>query len=565
MKDLSITQTADDTQSKSSAKEKLTLLGHVEKIEALFEKHGLTNELLAKGKKHLEVVAKTLQLTDIQAALFVQFISMSDDQEILIQDISKKSKCSTVRIIQLMDDIDVLEKRKFICGCRSRKNISYRVPMAVINALRKGEVYTPVSHKNISIDKFFAVLEEFFEKLGEEELTTSALQSELGTLMEDNMQLEFVQKIKNFALDDDDSLLLIMFCHLFVNNHDDNIGFHDLESLYSRNNKRSFRRVQRLLRDGDHVLMAQKILENTSNDGFGDRESFKLTDKTKKDLLAELDINVKSKKNYKKGLILHDAIAEKKLFYNEKEEKLVAQLSSLLQIENFKTVQKRLTDSGMRTGFACIFYGAPGTGKTETAYQLAHATGRDIMQVNIAETKSMWFGGSEKKIKEVFDDYRKLVKNNEVAPILLFNEADAVIGKRKDVGSGNVAQTENAIQNIILQEMENLEGIMVATTNLTQNLDKAFERRFLYKIEFEKPSMDAKHSIWKTMIPELADSEAKTLAQTYDFSGGQIENISRKRTVDSIISGAAPSLEAMHDYCRSEQLNKTGQRGKIGF
>jgi hypothetical protein len=77
--------------------------------------------------------------------------------------------------------------------------------------------------------------------------------------------------------------------------------------------------------------------------------------------------------------------------------------------------------------------------------------------------------------------------------------------------------------------------------------------------------MEAKRSIWQTMMPELDESEATALARTYDFSGGQIENIARKRTVDSIVSGVAPSLEAMHVYCRSEQLNKTGERRRIGF
>ena len=67
----------------------------------------------------------------------------------------------------------------------------------------------------------------------------------------------------------------------------------------------------------------------------------------------------------------------------------------------------------------------------------------------------------------------------KVKPILLFNEADAVFSKRKDVNNGNVAQTENAIQNIILEEMENLDGILIATTNLADNLDGAFERRFV--------------------------------------------------------------------------------------
>jgi SpoVK/Ycf46/Vps4 family AAA+-type ATPase len=99
----------------------------------------------------------------------------------------------------------------------------------------------------------------------------------------------------------------------------------------------------------------------------------------------------------------------------------------------------------MRSGFTCLFYGEPGTGKTETVNLIAKETGRDIMQVDISETKSCWFGESEKLIKKIFDKYRAFVEESKVAPILLFNEADAVIGKRKDVTTGNVAQTENII------------------------------------------------------------------------------------------------------------------------
>ena len=90
---------------------------------------------------------------------------------------------------------------------------------------------------------------------------------------------------------------------------------------------------------------------------------------------------------------------------------------------------------GMRTGFACLFSGSPGTGKTETARQVAKATGRGIIQVDIADTKSKWFGESEKQIKAVFNRYRAAVKGSDVMPILLFNEADAVIGKRQELGT----------------------------------------------------------------------------------------------------------------------------------
>jgi SpoVK/Ycf46/Vps4 family AAA+-type ATPase len=236
----------------------------------------------------------------------------------------------------------------------------------------------------------------------------------------------------------------------------------------------------------------------------------------------------------------------------------------LLKPDNYHTVLKRLSEKGMRGGFACLFYGKPGTGKTETVNLIAKETGRDIMQVDIAETKSCWFGESEKLIKEIFNKYKTYVEESEIAPILLFNEADAVIGKRKDVTTGSVAQTENAIQNIILQEMENLKGILVATTNLTQNFDKAFERRFLYKIEFEKPSLEARKSIWRLQIPELQEGETAALAEQFDFTGGQIENIARKYVIDSLLSGARTSLEALILHCREERL-ENNEKAAIGF
>lgn len=136
----------------------------------------------------------------------------------------------------------------------------------------------------------------------------------------------------------------------------------------------------------------------------------------------------------------------------------------------------------------------------------------------------MWVGESEKNIKQVFDNYRAKAKECRITPILLFNEADAIIGKRQEGAERAVDKMENSIQNIILQEMETLDGILIATTNLAQNMDKAFERRFLYKIKFEKPTTEARMSMWREMIPVLKEEEVRILATKYDFSGGQIEN-----------------------------------------
>jgi SpoVK/Ycf46/Vps4 family AAA+-type ATPase len=119
--------------------------------------------------------------------------------------------------------------------------------------------------------------------------------------------------------------------------------------------------------------------------------------------------------------------------------------------------------------------------------------------VDISEIRDKYVGESEKRLKAVFETYRNSIKHFEQVPILLFNESDALIGKRINVNN-SVDQMNNAMQNIILQELEDFRGILMATTNLTSNLDEAFERRFLFKIKYAKPSMGAKKSIWKSKL-----------------------------------------------------------------
>ncbi|MDE5795611.1 MAG: ATP-binding protein, partial [Muribaculaceae bacterium] len=240
--------------------------------------------------------------------------------------------------------------------------------------------------------------------------------------------------------------------------------------------------------------------------------------------------------------------------------------SSLLAADRFRDIQTRFRKAGMRPGFCCLFYGAPGTGKTETVYQLARQTGRDIMQVDVDKIKSCWVGESEKNIKLLFDRYRNICNNSDTAPILLFNEADAVLGVRMEGATRAVDKMENSIQNIILQQMESLEGIMIATTNLTDNLDKAFERRFLYKVKYEKPSAQTRAAIWQIMLPGLTDGDALQLAVRFDLSGGEIENIVRKHTVKAILSGKSDiDINALIEPCRNERINSDAHRIKIGF
>jgi len=296
--------------------------------------------------------------------------------------------------------------------------------------------------------------------------------------------------------------------------------------------------------------------------------TIEITQKAKEMLLGE-NIDLFTKTAQGTGIIQPDAITAKDLFYDQKNEAEITRLTSSLQEENFCEIQARLSEKGLPKGVAVLLYGAPGTGKTETVYQLAKATGRMILHVDISQAKSCWFGESEKKIKKIFTDYKQLCRASRKEkegklPILLFNEADAIFSKRKDTNASNVAQTENTMQNIILEEMEKLDGILIATTNLADNLDTAFERRFLFKIKFENPSVEAKRKIWKSKLNFLGERELTSFAENYDLSGGQIDNIVRKVMMDEVITGMQPNIETLHELCKHEKIGNDYEQ-RIGF
>lgn len=539
-----------------------TLVANMERAVELAKALKLEDRLYSVAHPYLEYVAGRMSLTEKQALLLSLFLEKSGRGVIGFSDLADMLHCSTIRIISLMSEAEALIDRGLI-RCRrncSDGSVSYRMPVDVVLAIKDNEVYKPESTKGLSVEKFFDRMRKIFDDYEEGDNIIRTL----DFLIEDNMHLEFCKQVKAFHLiDDSERLLFYVFCNRLVNEDDDMLGEWDW-SDYFEESKSTLRRIRGGMKSQSGALFSQHIITNCNADGMADPEFFQLTDTAKEKLFCEINIKQQTVKHGKE-LLKYTALSEKRLFYNPREQGQIGQLSDLLMSENFLSVQKRLSENGMRKGFACLFYGAPGTGKTETVYQLARRTRRDLMVVDVSRIKSSWVGESEKNIKAAFSRYSDYVKHCERAPILLFNEADAVLGIRQEGAQRAVDKMENSIQNIILQEMEQLEGIMIATTNLTQNLDKAFERRFIYKIEFSRPSIEAKCAIWQTMIPALTMPLAGELAAAYDFSGGQIENIARMRTVELILSGEEPTADKMHEMCRSEQMGNGDTRSRIGF
>ena len=524
----------------------------------------MSDYVIKEVTPYLQVVADKQGISNMQALFLSLFLERSTCScKTDLSDVAEILDCRAVTILKYQTILDDLVRKQFIRMSHDYNDeIHYFVPKKVIMTISQNKKFEREPYKCDDAKKF---LEKFFDlthSLYEEEINHDIFHEELDQLFGENEDNPFVKSINKLRLNNNDRMLLTHFCrHLAIHNEAvlsaDNLVF----LLKEDRDKKCLTDTLEL---GKHIFQKRKLIEYDFDDGFEDRSNYRLTARAIKRLLKGFKIKTKDKP-VASDVIISKHIVEKELFYDGKTISQVKELEGLLSEENFKNVRERMKAQKMRCGFACVFYGSPGTGKTETALQLARKTGRNILQVNISEVKSCWVGESEKNIKAIFDRYREQVKRTKTTPILLFNEADAVIGKRREGAERAVDKMENSIQNIILQEMETLDGIMIATTNLEQNMDKAFERRFLYKIKFNKPSLEARSHIWKSMIPAMSHEDCTLLASKYDFSGGQIENIARHFAINSVLHGEEKNkIDSLCEYCDGEKFEKKECR-KIGF
>ena len=548
------------SRKKNQQKSVPTLLQAIEKVVELAEDSKMSEEFMLKAAPEICLLAESYGITERQAVLFCVCMEKGPNR-VDYDDLASFLDLNKIGVLSYASDIDALVRRRLLKFRDVKDEDDFDIPSVVIRSLKHNEVYQLPQRKGLDCAAMFELLDQWFEDLDDDAISPHALCEELQQLFEDNPQVGFVKHLKEYYLSDEDEMMVAYFAHRLVNRDDDDIRFRDIEDLYD--NKADFTNAKGKLRSGEHKLQNKKLIEHKCVDGLADVTRYKMTETAKRELLAEMKINATEEKLA--NMLDASKLTQKQLFFPKDIQRQVEELGSFLQPENYQKIQERMKEKGFRYGFACLFYGSPGTGKTETVYQLAKKTGRNIMVVDVPQLKSMWVGQSEKNVKALFDRYREQVSKAKLTPILLFNEADAIIGKRKNGAENAVDKMENSLQNIILQEMEQLDGIMIATTNLQQNMDKAFERRFLYKIKFDKPTEEARASIWHSMIPDLSELDIHTLASKYDFSGGQIENIARHYAIDTILHGQAEDvLPMLIRHCDNERLEENCVK-KIGF
>lgn len=196
-------------------------------------------------------------------------------------------------------------------------------------------------------------------------------------------------------------------------------------------------------------------------------------------------------------------------------------------------------------GLAFNFAGPPGTGKTICAEAIAQSLGRQLLVVRYAELESMWMGETSKNVAAIFRTAR------EQQAVLLFDEADAIAGRRSTSLDSGSQRESNSVVNVLLQELERYTGVVIFATNLAANFDPAFERRIRTHVLFELPGEAERVRIWQVQLhpsrtPLASDVDFKSLARRYEVSGGDIQNAVLKAALVAAAEPLPDSSKSIH-------------------
>ena len=508
-----------------------------------------------------------LNLSRIQVLILTSVLYYSakhSGRKCNMDDLANLLHMHPLRVLQLRDEFCVLDELGYIVNYQNKDGWSLSMVGEALESLAMDIPFDPQILKLENNFDFLCKANRFIKE-GHRYDEDGTIAKNINRLMKQNQHLALVQNLQNIKDEADMWFMLLMMTTLAIE-EDSYVNARDLAQMLS---ERTVRIILKQIMDNKHTFAKQGYIELRNQAGQVQQGEWVLSQEGWLAMLGnqeevesivpiEEDENINMLTSYKQ-------LAQRPLYFSDKTEEQVQTLTNLLHEEQLAKVRQALKTHNMPLGFCCLFYGAPGTGKTELVQQLAIATQRDLFQVNIATLRDKYVGESEKQLKRIFDKYRSLVRTQEHAPILFFNEADAIFGNRMENTQRSVDKMENALQNIILQEMEVLDGIMICTTNLTSCLDKAFDRRFIYKVEFEKPTNQARKLIWQSMLSSLNDEQATELANRFDFSGGQIQNISRKQVINAIFSGKDElDYDQIKLDCQNESISRNS-RGKVGF
>jgi len=535
-------------------------------IISFAEKH---DDIFRKPVKEHKLVAqfvKEYDLSVLETNTFFLFFKeiMKAESSISPQSIREKFAYSFEEYIELLSTVDNLKKKGMLISDKADSMLGTTLNPNILidDILFQRLVFGKHALDNCKLDDIYSVIEyasEIIDKRDNKELTTKKLYTEINTLLKKASkyinELIYIMRYNN-----EEKIALLIVIDEYLNGNNVFLTAKNISSTIMDNKSEQMYFYTKIINE-DLQIIKDGFVSIDSNTFITDSDNIKLTQKGARKIL-----NLKKKKtkkiNFELSQYIKHSTLKSKLFFEKQFQEEILRLQKVLEPTKFKQLLKELEKNNHSKGFVSLFYGLAGTGKTASVYEIAHKTKRDVLQVNIEKIRDKYVGESEKKLAQIFEEYKEAKKVLKRVPILLFNEADALLGQRIGI-SNSVDQMNNSMQNILLQNLENFKGIFIATTNLIENIDDAFSRRFLYKLEFPKPTRETRIKIWKTKLPNLP-KKIYTDISKYELTGAQIEVIAKQFFIRSFLEDTTDE-NILHNMIKNELSYKTEKTNSMGF
>ena len=550
-----------------------SLLTSIQKLSSSIKGQVLSDQLINELVMDSQPLMEFYDITHFQALVFSVYLEakLKDrdiDLEKMVEIFGKKlSMLAEVNIT-----IEELSSKKLVYHKRQEyrnrikddhNNIICVVDKAAA-ALMKGDKSLMETTK---VDNFFSLLTQIRElivKRIELIISTEDLCDEMIGLLNLNKDFPEVEWLLSYPdLSKYDLAILINICIEHIEGQEEVNIDKMIKETFSEIQDRV--RYSRNIKDNKCPLYLNDLVTN-SEDEFSFLNFVRLSSHSMEVLLGGYKETITKVVKPKLCTVYKaEKIKKETLFYNDVEKKQIETITKALEEENYKKLTAKLQEKGLRTGINILLYGAAGAGKTSTVMQWAAQTGRDVFFLDISGVQSKFVGEAEKQLQSVWTSYRECRKTMDKAAILLFNEADAILGTRMTAES-SASKSYNTLQNIMLQNMEDFEdGIFIATTNLASHLDPAFERRFLYKVEYKKPEAHVRKQILNNVFTDISSDTIDKINETCMLTGGQIQNVHKKILINSLLDEDANSQETIFNLCQEEFILSKSERRPIGF
>ena len=314
-------------------KKEITLLHAIERVVELAKDSKMSQEFMKKAKTEIQLLAESYGITERQAVLFCVCMEKGP-RRVDYHDLASYLDLNKISVLSYANDIDALVRRRLLKYRDAKDEDDFDIPTAVIRCLKHNEVYQLPKRTGLDCAEMFELLKLWFDDLKEDAISPREMREELQTLFDENPQVGFVQRMKEQHLCSDDQLLLTLFCHLLVNNDDDDIRFNQIEDVFD--NQGSFNNARAELRSGEHILQKYKLIEHRCEDGIANSNRYKLTEEAKRSLLEELKIFAVAEKIA--DVVEHEQLTEKQLFFPKDIQRQVEELNTFLQPENYKKI-----------------------------------------------------------------------------------------------------------------------------------------------------------------------------------------------------------------------------------